>query len=207
VPVHERFCPMSTSATLEKPTRARGVCDACGASLKRIHRLPQDHQQPEMRRFACVRGGCSWQGLLPVMSTRDAAYRDDAQPLVVLKPRESPQEALMRVYGTTSVAEAQATVLADKQRWPLLPVALGLAGVLACGAAMAAWLHLKRTQPPVVAREAAPAPDKYDTDSGPAPRALGVAPDGLTLTSPSLGPGMGTELPGAASSQSKPAGQ
>jgi hypothetical protein len=189
---------MSESATLEKPTHARGLCHACGAKLTRIHRLAQDHQQPEMRRFACLRGSCGWQGLLPVMSARDAAaYRDDAQPLVVLKPRESPQEALMRVYGTTSVAEAQATVLADKQRWALMPMAIGLVGVLACGAGMAAWLHLKRTQPPVVVREAGPAPDKYDVDSGPAPRAVGVAPDGLTLTSPSLGAAVITELPAA----------
>jgi hypothetical protein len=194
---------MSSSATLEKPNKTRGACDACGATLIRIHRLAQDHQQPEMRRFACTRGGCGWQGLLPVMSARDPVYRDDAPPLVVLRPRESPQEALLRVYGTASVAQAQATVLADKQRWALLPVALGLAAVLAAGAATAGWLHLKRTQPPVVVKEAGPAPDKYDVDSSPASRAVGVAADGLTLTSPSLGPAMSLDLPAGGAAPAK----
>ncbi len=137
----------------------RYTCGACRSPLYRVERTAAERRIENSRRMRCSAPACGWEGLL----TSQSAALDNRGA------------AAWGVAGVSPQRTAAAQRL--RKRSLLLPALLGLtvlAGVVC--AAVLAWHALGSPAAAGAADYPAPA----------VPTAVGVAADGMTLTSPSL---------------------
>jgi hypothetical protein len=169
-PAPQRAAPVPSAAHQHaRPSYApeagpRYTCGACRSPLFRVERTAAERRIENSRRMRCSASACGWEGLLTSTAV----------------PLDNRGAAEWAAAGTAPQRSSAAPRL--RKRSLLLPVAIAttmLAG-LASGAVLA-WQAFGGT-----------AAATYTAPVGPV--AVGVAADGLTLTSPSLGANGGLVL-------------
>ena len=70
---------------------ADSKCTQCGGELARVHRTAEEaRQDPDQRRYRCLRDDCGWQGLLPRPSRKAGRSRSSTSPAARYRAASMP---------------------------------------------------------------------------------------------------------------------